>query len=257
MSINGIKPISTSSKWEDLVLPGIVLKQVRELETLMSKGPGFPEDASLTKGTRSILFHGPSGTGKTFTATLLGKSANKDIYRVKLSKVVSKYIGETEKNLSKIFEKARDGDAILFFDEADALFGKRTEVKDAHDRYANQEVSYLLQQVEQHPGWVIFAAQTKNNLDAAFLRRMGFVIAFPPPKAKERFEIWRKNFPKQLELDPKTDLRQIADQYELKPGTIVAALQQASLKAFVQGEHTLHKQELEAAIALAVQKDKK
>jgi SpoVK/Ycf46/Vps4 family AAA+-type ATPase len=254
MSINGIKPISTSSKWEDLVLPGIVLKQVRELETLMSKGPDFPADATLTKGTRSILFHGPSGTGKTFTATLLGKSADKDVYRVKLSKITSKYIGETEKNLSKIFEKAREEDAILFFDEADALFGKRTEVKDAHDRYANVEVSYLLQLMEQHPAWVIWSASSRKSIDPAFLRRLRQVIAFPLPKANERFELWRRNFPSQLELDPKTDLRELANGYELKPASILSVLQQASLEAYSKGEHTLHKTDLEAAIKAVLKK---
>ena len=148
----------------------------------------------LRPGYRA-LFHGPPGTGKTLTATLLGKATRRDVYRVDLSTVVSKYIGETEKNLANLFDQARNRDWILFFDEADALFGKRTNVKDAHDRYANQEISYLLQRMEAYRGLAILATNMKGALDHAFLRRIRFLVEFPFPDAADRAEIWRHVFP--------------------------------------------------------------
>ena len=149
-----------------------------------------------------MLFHGPPGTGKTLTAGLLGKIAQKDVYRIDLSMVISKYIGETEKNLARLFDKAERKDWILFFDEADSLFGKRGQVKDAHDKYANQEVSYLLQRVEAYNGLVILASNFKNNIDEAFLRRFQSIIYFPLP-AKEELELglgWRVSWPKDQNL---------------------------------------------------------
>ena len=134
---------------------------------------------------------GPPGTGKTMTASLLGKEFNKDVYRIDLSQIVSKYIGETEKNLEKIFVKAEHKDWILFFDEADALFGKRSNVQSAHDKYANQEVSYLLQRVEDFSGLIILASNYKTNIDSAFVRRFNAIIHFPMPGHHERFELWR------------------------------------------------------------------
>src|SRR5206468_6990848 len=137
----------------------------------------------LKKGYRT-LFYGPTGTGKTFTAGLLGKQVKKDVYKIDLSMVVSKYIGETEKNLELLFARAEDKGWILFFDEADALFGKRTSVKDAHDKYANQEVSYLLQRIEDYNGLVILATNMKSNIDPAFIRRFNSIIHFSPPQAR-------------------------------------------------------------------------
>src|SRR6201991_4144918 len=148
----------------------------------------------LKKGYRA-LFYGPPGTGKTLTAALLGNEMNKDVYRVDLSMVVSKYIGETEKNLELLFARAEDKGWILFFDEADALFGKRTSVRDAHDKYANQEVSYLLQRIEDFNGLIILATNMKNNIDEAFVRRFNAILRFPFPEAAERKLIWEKSFP--------------------------------------------------------------
>src|SRR5204863_2251929 len=141
---------------------------------------------------------GPPGTGKTLTAGLLGKEFNKDVYRVDLSQIVSKYIGETEKNLSKIFDRAEHKDWILFFDEADALFGKRTNVQSSHDKYANQEVSYLLQRVEDYAGLLILSSNFKNNLDDAFIRRFHEVVHFPLPDARQRLILWEKSLPSSL-----------------------------------------------------------
>lgn len=137
------------------------------------------------------LFTGADGTGKTLAAEVIANELKVDLYRIDLSRVVSKYIGETEKNLARIFKRAENKDWILFFDEADALFGKRTEVKDAHDRYANIEINYLLQRIETYPGIVILATNKKASLDAAFVRRLRFIINFPPPKRKKRTSIRR------------------------------------------------------------------
>jgi SpoVK/Ycf46/Vps4 family AAA+-type ATPase len=143
----------------------------------------------------SVLFAGPSGTGKTLAAEILANELELDLFRIDLSAVVSKYIGETEKNLRRVFDAAEEGGAVLLFDEADALFGKRSEVKDSHDRYANVEVSYLLQRMEAYRGLAILATNMKEALDPAFLRRLRFVVQFPFPGQAQRTEIWRRIFP--------------------------------------------------------------
>jgi len=153
----------------------------------------------------AALFAGPSGTGKTLAAEVLAGELRLDLYRIDLSQVVSKYIGETEKNLARIFNAAEDGGAILLFDEADALFGKRSEVKDSHDRYANVEVSYLLQRMEAYRGLAILTTNLKSALDTAFLRRLRYVVTFPFPDAAARAEVWKRVFPPQTpreDLDP-------------------------------------------------------
>jgi SpoVK/Ycf46/Vps4 family AAA+-type ATPase len=143
----------------------------------------------------SALFAGASGTGKTMAAEVLANELRLDLYRIDLSQVVSKYIGETEKNLRRVFDAAEEGGAILLFDEADALFGKRTEVRDSHDRYANIEVSYLLQRMESYRGLAILTSNMRNVLDSAFLRRLRFIVQFPFPDGTQRSEIWRRIFP--------------------------------------------------------------
>ena len=155
---------------------------------------GFAEKVTRGLGI-SALFSGPSGTGKTMAAEVLANELQLDLYRIDLASVVSKYIGETEKNLRRVFDAAEDSGAILFFDEADALFGKRSEVKDSHDRYANIEVSYLLQRMEAYRGLAVLATNLKNSVDTAFLRRIRFVVNFPFPDAPQRAEIWRRAFP--------------------------------------------------------------
>jgi SpoVK/Ycf46/Vps4 family AAA+-type ATPase len=143
----------------------------------------------------SAMFAGPSGTGKTMAAEVLANELHLDLYHIDLSQIVSKYIGETEKNLARVFDAAEEGGAILLFDEADALFGKRSEVKDSHDRYANVEVSYLLQRMESYRGLAILTTNMKQALDTAFLRRLRFVVQFPFPESGQRADIWRKAFP--------------------------------------------------------------
>jgi SpoVK/Ycf46/Vps4 family AAA+-type ATPase len=183
----------------------------------------------LRPGYRA-LFHGPPGTGKTLTATLLGKATKRDVYRVDLSTVVSKYIGETEKNLANLFDQARNRDWILFFDEADALFGKRSEVKDAHDRYANIEINYLLQRIESYSGVALLATNLRHHLDEAFLRRIHLTVEFAAPKVPQRRVLWSRAFAG-APVD-ELDLDFIAARFEVNGGTIRnAALGAAYLAA--------------------------
>lgn len=186
--------------WSDIVLPETQLLQLHEIVAHVKRAQvifeewGFAKKFSYGKGV-AALFEGLSGTGKTMAAGIVGAALALDLYRIDLSSVVSKYIGETEKNLERIFTEAQDSSAILFFDEADALFGKRSEVKDAHDRYANIETAYLLQRMEEYPGIVILASNMKQNVDEAFVRRMRFIIHFPFPAEEDRARIWQKAFP--------------------------------------------------------------
>ena len=189
------KRITTELDWEDMVLDYQVTTELEEINTWISSGKTIMEDWGLSRilkaGYRS-LFYGPPGTGKTLAATLLGKKNNMDVYRIDLSMIVSKYIGETEKNLAKVFDLAENRNWILFFDEADALFGKRTSTNTSNDRHANQEVAYLLQRIEDFPGMVILATNLRSNIDEAFSRRFQSVIYFPMPTEELRAEIWRK-----------------------------------------------------------------
>ena len=189
------KRITTELNWEDMVLDYQVTTELEEINTWISSGKTIMEDWGLSRilkaGYRS-LFYGPPGTGKTLAATLLGKKNNMDVYRIDLSMIVSKYIGETEKNLAKVFDLAENRNWILFFDEADALFGKRTSTNTSNDRHANQEVAYLLQRIEDFPGMVILATNLRSNIDEAFSRRFQSVIYFPMPTEELRAEIWRK-----------------------------------------------------------------
>ncbi len=193
--------IEPSASWDDLVLPEAQREILREIAAHVRQRATVYEAWGFgTRGIRglgiSALFAGASGTGKTMAAEVLAHELRLDLYRIDLSSVVSKYIGETEKNLRRVFDAAEEGGAILLFDEADALFGKRSEVKDSHDRYANIEVSYLLQRMEAYRGLAILTTNLKNALDTAFLRRIRFVVQFPFPDAALRAEIWRRIFPR-------------------------------------------------------------
>ena len=176
----------------------------------------------------------PPGTGKTLTATLLGNETGKPVFRIDLSMVISKYIGETEKNLSNLFDKAQNKNWILFFDEADALFGKRTSVKDAHDRYANQEVAYLLQRIEDYPGLTILASNFKSNIDDAFLRRFNAIIYFPMPQYEERLTLWQKAFPEQVHFAQDVNFEQLAKQYPLSGSHIMNIVHYVCLQSLVK-----------------------
>ncbi len=198
--------IDPAAHWDDLVLPAQQLQTLHDIALHVRQRLkvyetwGFARKSNRGLGI-SALFSGPSGTGKTMAAEVLANELYLDLYRIDLSAVVSKYIGETEKNLRRLFDAAEDGGAILFFDEADALFGKRSEVKDSHDRYANIEVSYLLQRMEAYRGLAILTTNLKEALDTAFLRRLRFVVQFPFPDATERAEIWQRVFPEDTPLE--------------------------------------------------------
>jgi SpoVK/Ycf46/Vps4 family AAA+-type ATPase len=180
---------------------------------------GFDRKLSLGKGL-NVLFAGPSGTGKTMAADIMANELGLDIYKIDLSAIVSKYIGETEKNLDRIFQEGQTSNAILFFDEADALFGKRSEVRDSHDRYANIEMAYLLQKMDEYEGMVILATNLRKNMDEAFARRMHFAVEFPIPEEADRYRIWQNIFPIETPLTTTIDLSFLALQFKITGGNI-------------------------------------
>jgi AAA+ superfamily predicted ATPase len=226
--------MQTELEWSDIVLADDVMHQVKELEQWLLYSDVVMKEWGMKnrikKGYR-VLFHGPPGTGKTLTANLLGNYTNRDVYKIDLSMVVSKYIGETEKNLENLFARAESKNWILFFDEADALFGKRTGVRDAHDKYANQEVSYLLQRMEDFDGLIILASNMKNNIDDAFIRRFNAIIRFNLPSEDDRALIWRKSFPQHIGFSDDVDVPELVKKYELSGGNIINIVQYSCLKA--------------------------
>jgi hypothetical protein len=219
------RKVSGAAGWNSLVAPLHILRQLRDVctaerhrHTVYSQW-GFDQRLSSGKGL-NVLFCGASGTGKTLAAGIVAQDLGLDLYRVDLSIVVSKYIGETEKQLSQIFREAQTSNAVLLFDEADALFGKRSEVKDAHDRYANVEVAYLLQKMEEYEGIVILATNLRRNMDDAFTRRMHHIVEFPFPDADHRERIWKTILPPAAPLAPGVDFGFLARQFELAGGNI-------------------------------------
>lgn len=242
--------IEPRSHWNDLVLPEDAMTQLKEItaqylhrETVLETW-GFGRKLSYGKGI-NVLFAGSSGTGKTMAAEVLASQLGLDLFRIDLSGVVSKYIGETEKNLDKIFTAAENANAILFFDEADALFGKRSEVKDSHDRYANLEISYLLQKMEQYEGVTILATNLRQNLDDAFLRRLAFTVHFPFPDEAHRRCIWAKVWPDTLPLADDINLNDLAKQLKLSGGNIkniahAAAFLGAAEGVQINARHVMH-----------------
>ena len=232
--------IEPAYTWEDIVLPADQLQHLRELcdrvrhrQTVLDVW-GFARKLPLGKGV-AALFAGPPGTGKTMGAQVIGAAlGGLDLYRVEIPAVVSKYIGETEKALEQVFREAQGTSAILFFDEADALFGRRTEVKDAHDRYANIEVSYLLQALESYDGLTILATNFQHNLDAAFVRRLAFIVNFPYPEEPERRAIWQRCWPATTPLAD-LDVDFLARQFKLTGGDIRNAAISAAFAAAADG----------------------
>ena len=236
--------------WDDLVLPPDASAQLHELcaqvqqreQVLLTWGLG--DKLAFGRGV-AALFSGPSGTGKTMAAAVVSRHLARELYRIDLSQVVSKYIGETEKNLGRIFDCAAKIDAVLFFDEADALFGKRSEVKDSHDRYANIEVGYLLQKMEEYEGLTILATNLRRNLDTALLRRLNVVVEFPFPDDKQRLRIWQRMFPPQVPLADDVDFAKLAHELRLSGGhlrniALAAASLAASESTSIHQTHLLH-----------------
>jgi len=239
--------VSPEASWEDLVVPEPLRDMLKLVATHVAHRAKVHETWGFTRrGARGLgitaLFSGPSGTGKTLAAEVLASALSLDLYRVDLSQVVSKYIGETEKNLRRVFDAAEEGAAVLLFDEADALFGKRSDVKDSHDRYANIEVSYLLQRMEAYRGLAILTTNMKNAIDPAFLRRIQFVGQFPFPNVQQRLAIWSRFFPEGSDVEG-LDLAQLA-QMSLAGGNIYNVARNAAFLAADAGtplrmEHVL------------------
>lgn len=241
------KLVTTKMQWDDLVLSQKTAQQINDIKIWLNHNVTFLDEWGMDKKIKPgyrALFYGPPGTGKTLTATLLGNQFEKDVYRIDLSQLVSKYIGETEKNLEKVFKKAENKNWILFFDEADALFGKRSSVQNAHDKYANQEVSYLLQRVEDFPGLIILASNYKSNIDQAFVRRFNSIIHFPMPNATERYQIWKTSIPIKATLENEIDLMAIASRYEVSGSSIVNVIHYASLQTIFRNSTQICKRDI-------------
>lgn len=226
------KLITTPLEWKDMVLDYHTYEALEDINTWIEYQYTILEDWGLKRilkpGFRA-LFYGPPGTGKTLAATLLGKKNHMDVYRVDLSMIVSKYIGETEKNLAKVFDLAENRNWILFFDEADALFGKRTSTNTSNDRHANQEVAYLLQRIEDFPGMVILATNLKSNIDEAFSRRFQSIIYFPIPDEELRAALWRNMLPTQWLGEDVEELITMAAETELSGGSITNVVRRCAI----------------------------
>ena len=237
------KRITTSLDWEDLVLDYRVLMEIEEINTWITGHETIMESWNLKRflkaGYRS-LFYGPPGTGKTLAATLIGKRNHMDVYRVDLSMLVSKYIGETEKNLARVFDLAENRNWILFFDEADALFGKRTSTDSSNDRHANQEIAYLLQRIEDFPGTVLLATNLISNIDEAFSRRFQSEIYFPMPDQEKRNVLWENMLPPSwLPPERRGDLIREISRHELSGGSISNVIRSCALRMLAIGKHQL------------------
>ncbi len=253
--------VESTANWESLIVPQHIYRQLRDVCTAeryrhtVYSAWGFDQRLIAGKGL-NVLFCGASGTGKTMSAGILARELGRDIYRIDLSIVVSKYIGETEKQLSLIFREAKTSNAMLFFDEADALFGKRSEVKDAHDRYANVEIAYLLQKMEEHEGIVILATNLRRNMDDAFSRRMHHVIEFPFPDAEHRERIWRSILPPAAPVAGDVNFGFLARQFELAGGSIRNIALAAAFLAAEEGT-AIRMEHCVIATALEMQKNGK
>lgn len=236
--------------WKDIILPDDVRDILREIVATVRGRPQVLEEWGVGKKLASsngitVLFGGPPGTGKTMAAEVIAGELRLDLYKIDLSTVVSKYIGETEKNLERIFSEAESSNAILFFDEADALFGKRSEVRDSHDRYANIEISYLLQRMEAYDGVTILATNLRANLDEAFTRRLQFVVDFPFPDEEDQLRIWQTLYPDGVPSAQDIDFNYLAQRFKLAGGNIRNIIVNAAYLAAADGlqvtmDHLLH-----------------
>jgi AAA+ superfamily predicted ATPase len=241
--------VAYHATWDDIVLPADSLAQLRELcstvrcRSIVLDGWGFGKKLGAGTGT-TALFAGPSGTGKTMAAGIIARELGLPLFRIDLARVVSKWIGETEKNLDRVFKAAEDSNAVLFIDEADALLGKRSEVKDSHDRYANLEVSYLLQRMEVYEGLAILATNMRQLMDDAFMRRLSFTVLFPLPEEPDRRRLWRTLWPMDMPAAAGLDLDRLA-RFRFAGGNIKNVLLSAAYRAAAEGsvvkmDHLLH-----------------
>lgn len=251
--------IETKLDWKDLVLNHNTHEEIGEVRAWLRQYKKMMEHPTFGKESAGYkcLFHGEPGTGKTLTVKLLGKEIGAQVYRIDLSKIVSKYIGETEKNLYKIFEMAKHRDWILFFDEGDALFGKRSETKSSNDRYANQETAFLLQKMEEHNGILLLATNIRANLDKAFLRRFQSEVYFGIPDENARLILWQKAFAEPLRLEEGIDLFEIARKFNFTGANIQNIKQYCAVMAIDRGDMLVTKDDFQDAIRKQLQKDGK
>ena len=251
------KRLISGLNWNDLVLPISVKDQLDHILTWLENRTIILDDWGLGRhfgrGYKA-LFSGPPGTGKTLTATLLGQRTGLDVYRVDLSMVVSKYIGETEKNLGIIFDMAAERDWILFFDEADALFGTRTSASSSNDRHANQEVSYLLQRIEECQSLVILATNLRSNIDDAFFRRFQSAVTFSRPTAAERQKLWASVL-SNIPLDPNLDIKKLARDHDLSGASITNIVRHAAISAKRRDAMLLSNADIVSAIKAEMRKE--
>jgi hypothetical protein len=246
----GVKLVRPRAAWEDLVLPQDLIAQLHEavdrlvLQSCVLDDWGFLHNRTGARGVR-LLFAGPPGTGKTLSAEVLAHALEADLLVVDVSRVVSKWVGETEKNLAAVFDAAEHSQAVLLFDEADALFARRTEVSDAHDRYANLETAYLLQRLERFEGLAILATNLRHNIDAAFVRRLEFVLQFSEPDREQRVALWKRHVPASAPIDANLNYHELAALYPVVGGVIRNAAVAAAFRAAADGmvlrrEHFIH-----------------
>lgn len=250
--------VKTELEWKDVILTNHTRAQVMEIQDWIQYGPvllnGIGLGKRLSPGFKA-LFYGPPGTGKTLTASLLGKATGHRVYKIDLSQLVSKYIGETEKNLGKVFDIAESRKWILFFDEADSLFGKRTEVRSSNDRYANQETAYLLQRIESFRGVVLLASNLKDNIDAAFARRFQATVHFPLPEKAQRLALWQTSFSPHTPLEEQIDLDSVAEKYALAGGAMMNVVRYCTVQAVKRGDKIIRKPDLDRAIRKELEKE--
>ncbi|SFB53371.1 ATP-binding protein [Algoriphagus aquimarinus] len=254
------KRIQTKQEWSDLIVNDSVLEGIAEIKNWLKFGTRLKDDFKFGRRIKpgfKVLFTGPPGTGKTMTASLLGKTCNMEVYRVDLSMIVSKFIGETEKNLARVFDQATDKNWILFFDEADALFGKRSQTSDSHDRYANQEVSFLLQRIEDFDGLVILCSNFKNNIDEAFFRRFQLVVNFSIPDNSQRLALWQTALHGEFKYDTQVDLEDLSEKHELTAAEIINVLRYCLLKSLERNDNTVSNTDLKNGIKIEKMKEGK
>lgn len=248
--------LTTHLDFKDLALPAHTLDQVEHIIAWIESSEKLSRDWGFSTWAPGFcaLFSGPSGTGKTLVATLIAQRTGHEILRCDLARVVSKYIGETEKNLSRFFDAAQERNAILFFDEADALFGKRAEVRDSHDRFANLEVSYLLQRIETFNGLVILSSNLKSSIDPAFLRRIQMSVQFERPDAKMRARLWESVLHRSIPRNADIDLNALAEAHELLASEMQNAVRFAAVEAIRRGADCIGQQDLNAGVASELSK---
>ncbi len=251
--------ITTPLNWDDLVLDAVTRDHIEMISAWISHSHTLMNDWGLARRVKPgyrCLFHGTPGTGKTMTACLLGKQHNVPVYRVDLSRIVSKWIGETEKNLAALFDRAQHQNWILFFDEAEALFGRRTEAHTANDRSANQQIAYLLQRLEDFPGMVILSTNQHGHMDDAFARRFQSTVLFPIPDASSRLMLWEKLFRTgHITLAPDIDFKTLAERYALAGGSIINVLRYACLRAVVRSPSVVEVIDIMSGIKQELQKE--